>query len=336
MTRPNAEQPAQRGVLSAPAGEPGPAPLAAPVPESPGTAVAVPSPDAPQRTARPVIGGVSTVAAVAEAEASAQTLPVAAAAATAAPPGPGGPRDGTIYGRGNGDERRGAPAGRQPRLRIGWHTASLPALGSMGVTSPGTGLLLGADHDQKPVPIRFFRSEPTRITLVGGVWAAQMIAFRALAQGSQVVVMTIEPQVWHGFGERAVSRPDRVVVLHGEQPGVAVGTARQPALVIHDLGVAGPVSPPPIGPWQTHMTVLRRLDERGVPALQRCDLLILQRLQQTEAAVAETALRLTGQSAHLLQMMEDEMLALIGGGANRYLWVHPTAIERQYMGNPWR
>jgi hypothetical protein len=334
MTRPNAEQPAQRGVLSAPAGEPAAAVPVAPAQESPGTAVAVPSADAPQRTARPVIGSVSTVAA---AEASAQTLPVAAAAATAAPPAPGGPRDGTIYGSGNGDERRGgAPAGRQPGLRIGWHTASLPALALMGVTSPGTGLLLGADHDQKPVPVRFFRSEPTRITLVGGVWSAQMIAFRALAQGAQVVVMTIEPQVWHGFGERAVSRAERVVVLHGEQPGAAVGTARQPALVIHDLGVAGPVAPPPIGPWQTHMTVLRRLDERGVPALQRCDLLILQRLQQAEATVAETALRLTGQSAHLLQMMEDEMVALIGGGANRYLWLHPTVIERQYMGNPWR
>jgi hypothetical protein len=148
--------------------------------------------------------------------------------------------------------------------------------------------------------------------------------------------MTVEPQAWNGFGERAVGHADRVVVLHGEQQGSIVGTVRQPALVIHDLGVNGPTASLPIGPWQTHLTVLRRLDPPGVPDVQRCDLLILQRLNATEASLAETALRLTSRSAQLLQMMEDEMLALIGGNANRYLWLHPTAVERQFMGAAWR
>jgi hypothetical protein len=114
------------------------------------------------------------------------------------------------------------------------------------------------------------------------------------------------------------------------------GTSRQPALVIHDFGMNEPSLAPPPGPWQTQLTVLRRLAEPGVPALQRSDLLILQRLHPTEAAIAEAALRLTGQSAQLLQMMENEMLALIGGGANRYLWLHPTAVERQFFGEAWR
>jgi hypothetical protein len=206
----------------------------------------------------------------------------------------------------------------------------------MSVPNPSTGLILGADHLKQSVPVRFFRAEPSRVTLVGGVWSAQMLAFRALALGAQVIIMTIEPQAWQGFSQHAASPPGRILVLHGEQAGSAVGTANQPVLVVYDLGLTGPTNPPPIGPWQTHLTALRRLDERGVPFVQRCDLLILQRLHPTEAAHAETALRLKEESARLLQMMEDEMLALIGGGANRYLWLQPTAVERQLMGNAWR
>ena len=290
------------------------------------------------RPGQPLVSGAGAGRAEAAAIESQQTMKVVGSSATAlaAPPTP--PREGTVYGSRDivVEDGRLVPTGRQPSLRIGWHTASLPALTEMGVSSPGTGLILGADHDKKPVPIRCFRGEPTRITLVGGVWAAQMVAFRALALGAQLVVMTADPQSWNGVGERAVGRKDGVIVLHGERPGSAIGTARYPSLVVHDLGMTGPENPPPIGPWQTQMTVIRRLDKRGVPALQRCDLLVLQRLHPTEAAVAETALRLTRHSAQLLQVMEDEMLALIGGGANRYLWLHPTAVERQFMGNAWR
>jgi hypothetical protein len=353
MTRPDYPQPAQnphqvqypqqQGVLGAPA----PAPKPQPVVAEPVAPVEVPDAtpietvtssrgaDAAQRVGRSVIGGVATVAATAEAGAQAQ--PVAAAALAIGAPGHRGPRGGTVYGAEEDlVDLHTAPAGRQPRLHIGWHTASPAALEQIGVSTPGAGLILGSDHDQKPVMIRFFRPEPTRVTLVGGVWAGQMVAFRALALGAQVVVMTNDPSAWHGFGERAVGRSDLVVVLHGEQPGSATGTALQPVLVVHDLGTTGPVSAPPIGPWQTHLTVLRRLNENGLGAVQRCDLLMMQRLAPDEAQVAEYALRLTGQHAQLLQMMEDEMLALIGGGANRYLWFRSTTMEKQFIGAPWR
>jgi hypothetical protein len=221
------------------------------------------------------------------------------------------------------------------RLRIGWHYASLRALELIGVSSPGTGLILGADVDQRPVPVRFFRTEPTRITLVGGVWAAQMVVFRALAFGANAVVLTGDPAAWHGFGERATGRSDRVSVIPGERPLRVQGTAQQPMLVIHDLGMAGPSGNVELGPWQTQMTVLRQLDERGVPALQEGHLVMMQRLAFSEATLAASALRLTGESAQLLQQMEDEMLALIGGGADRYVWISPTSIE-QRQGGPAR
>jgi hypothetical protein len=250
-----------------------------------------------------------------------QAIPVPAQAA----------RQGTVYGRGpfDGEDGGGLPStGRQPGLRIGWHSASLSALAQLGVSSPGIGLILGADVDQNSVPVRFFRPEPTRITLVGGAWAARLVAFRALALGATILVMTGDPGVWHGLGEQATGQSGRLLVAEGERPvGGVNATPEQPVLVVYDLGVIGPSGNPVLSPWQTQLTVLRQLDERGVPAVQGSHLVVMQRLALHEAALMASALRLTSQSAQLLQMMEDEMLAVMGGGADRYVWTSPTGAE---------
>ncbi len=258
----------------------------------------------------------------------------AVAAAAAAPESP---RRGTIYGTRpfDGADLPGHH-GRLPRLRIGSHVATLGGLAQLAVASPGAGLILGADRDRHPVPVRLFRSEPTRTALVGGAWAGQLLAFRALALGARVVVLTAEPALWHGMGERATGRSDRMGILAGERQIAVSGTAQQPVLVIYDLGLTGPTSPTPLGPWQTQLTILRRLDEAGMPVVQESMLVMLQRLGGTEAALAGAALRLSGQSARLLQVMEDDMLALLGGGADRYVWLAQTDIERRQMGAPRR
>jgi hypothetical protein len=245
------------------------------------------------------------------------------------PPGtsPGGPQ------RGNGHLR---PSDRLARLRIGSHTVSRSALAQMRIAPASTGLILGADRDQGPVQVNFFRPTPTRITLVGGVWAGQLVAFRVLALGARVVVVTADPYAWQGFGERATGQGDRVAVMTAEQPLALTATVRQPILVIYDQGGVGAVTPQPLGPWQTQLTILRRLDQSGLSSVQDCDLVMLQRLTGAEAALAGDALRLPAASRHLLQVMADDMVALIGGGADRYVWLTQTDVERQYAGAPRR
>jgi hypothetical protein len=247
---------------------------------------------------------------------------------------PEGPRHGTVY-----SSRRpfdaldgGVPSGRLPRLRIGSHMVTMGALAQLGVSSPGTGLILGADRDRRPVPVRFFRPEPTRISMVGTAWAARLVVFRALALGTRAVVMTGEPAAWQGFGEWATGYTDRVAVIPAEQQVSMLASAHQPALVVYDLGLVGPSAAPTLGPWQTQLTVLRRLDEPGVPSLQECHLVMLQRLTLVESALAASALQLSGQSTQLLQLMEDDMLALLGGGADRYVWLNQTNMEQQLSG----
>jgi hypothetical protein len=252
---------------------------------------------------------------------------------------PDGPHQGRVYSsrRPFGDvDDRAALTGRLPRLRVSSHTVSSGALSRLTLSSPGTGLILGMDVDRKTVPVRLFRTEPTRVTLVGGVWAAQLVVFRALALGARVAVMTGDPGSWQGFGERATGQSGRVAVIHGEQPMAFSAAPQQPVMVVHDLGLVGPGTAPELGPWQTQLTVLRRLDEPGVPSMQECHLVILQRLSLVEAALAASALRLSGQSTQLLQRMGDDMVALLGGGADRYVWLTQTGTEQQQIGTPRR
>jgi hypothetical protein len=235
---------------------------------------------------------------------------------------------------------RTGPSGRTGRLHVGWH--SLPRSG-LRHTPPGpgtpTGLILGRDRRSGPVPLPVFAPEPTRVALVGGLWAAQLLIFRAFALGARVIVVTTDPRAWSGFGERATGQYNRLTVLSSDQGGFPAGTAQMPTLTVYDLGAIGPAAPPPLGPWHTRLTILRRLDRDGLPTVHEADLVLLQRLGGEEATLAATALRLPADRAHALESLADDMLVVhrsdpAPGGDP--LLIAQTAVEQQLIGPPRR
>ena len=82
--------------------------------------------------------------------------------------------------------------------------------------------------------------------------------------------------------------------------------------------------------------MLRRLEPSGVAAVQDSDLVMLQRLGGGEANLAGSALRLPAPSVQFVQSMAVDMLALVGGGADRYVWLKPTDVELALAGPPRR
>ncbi|MEU8241472.1 hypothetical protein AB0C07_24765 [Actinoplanes missouriensis] len=229
------------------------------------------------------------------------------------------------------------PSGRVSLLRIGWHAVPRAGLRRLTVwPATGAGLLLGRNQQQVPVPLKLFDSDPVRVALVGGVWAAQLLIFRAFAIGARAMVVTTEQRAWSGFGERATGQYQRLTVLGGEPDALPPGTAQTPSLIVYDLGVTGPATAPPLGPWTSTLTVLRQLDRPGVAALQEADLTLMQRLGGDESTLAAATLRLSQQNGQLLQFMTDDMVALVGGGPDRFVSLNQTGIEQQYLGPPRR
>ena len=106
-------------------------------------------------------------------------------------------------------------------------------------------------------------------------------------------------------------------------------------LLLYDAGLLGPSVQPTLGPWQTQLTVLRQLTSYGLPAVQESNVLVTQRLAPAEAEVAASALRLNDRASYLLQVLNEDMLALVTSGSERYVWITPTKVEEQ-LGAPRR
>ncbi|MEU4560881.1 hypothetical protein AB0F72_21090 [Actinoplanes sp. NPDC023936] len=291
-----------------------------------------PAPQPPVSTAAPI-----PTQAAQSAPAESRVVAHAAPPLTAAPLAPHRPGRPPEDPPSPGSPDHTGPSGRVSRLRIGWH--AVPRAGLRQITvwpATGAGLLLGRNQQQVPVPVKLFDSDPVRVALVGGVWAAQLLIFRAFAIGARAMVVTTEQRAWSGFGERATGQYQRLTVLGGEPNALPPGTAQTPSLIVYDLGVTGPATAPPLGPWTSTLTVLRQLDRPGVAALQEADLTLMQRLGGDEATLAAATLRLSQQDGQLLQFMTDDMVAVAGGGPDRFVSLTQTGIEQQYLGPPRR
>jgi hypothetical protein len=275
------------------------------------------------------------------ATAGAAGLTAATAVADGAPDAPPDRPRGTVYSgvRPIGERvprRDGARAGVLRSLRIGSHTASDGALAQLELATPGVGLVLGHDADQRLVAVRLFRPEPTRVTLIGGGWLCQLLMLRTLALGARVAIVAAQPDSWKGFGEWATGRKDRAAVFAADALVPPPASLAEPALVVYDLGSLGPSAPADPAPWRTELTVLPQLTGYGEPVVQESNLIILQRLTADEAQVARSALRLSKQTEQLVQTLGDDMVAILGAGANRYAWLAPSAVERLHLADPRR
>jgi hypothetical protein len=220
------------------------------------------------------------------------------------------------------------------------HLATPESVAAVAIPVTSAGLVLGRDQQRSLVVVRLFRPQPTMVALVGGWWAARLVAARALAVGARVVVRTVSPGQWQGFGEAMTGRSDRVDVFSGEGAAPPAADVAQPVLEIVDVGPAGPQTRPELGAWQSRLTLLPELTDAGVRPVEEADLAIVQRLTEPEARTAIRAMRLAPEAAGHLQMLADDMLAIVGGStdrqADRYLWVVQTPTEQAHLGPPRR
>ncbi|SCE65289.1 type VII secretion protein EccE [Micromonospora viridifaciens] len=229
-------------------------------------------------------------------------------------------------------------AGLAATLPLALARAGTPAtadLDALDLPLGKSGLMVGANRHGGAVTVRLFRPGATRLLLVGGVRAAQLMVLRALALGARVVVQTARPRAWEPF-VRGVGTSGGAVPLipPGRPVGGASGSPLHPLLLVVD---AGPV-PPAVGTaaaWQSVLVVRDELTPADTAALARADLAILQPLDADEAALAGAALGLGG-SAEWLTRIRDDMVAVVNRRALRWALLSPTPIESQLVGRPSR
>ncbi|HKT05742.1 MAG TPA: type VII secretion protein EccE, partial [Rugosimonospora sp.] len=199
---------------------------------------------------------------------------------------------------------------------------------------PRAGLVLGRDRHGEPVAVRLAGPEPVRAVLAGGVRAGALLAVRALALGTQLVVQSSRPEVWEAL-LRGVSLPgDTVRLVPAGQPvALAPASPLVPQLVVLDTGDPDATAEP--AAWRTTLVVRDGVAATDLDALARADLVILQPLSAAEAALAGRALHLGG-SQDWLTMIRADMVGVVSRGVVRWLRLSATPIETQVIGAPER
>ncbi|WP_341718060.1 hypothetical protein QQG74_30470 [Micromonospora sp. FIMYZ51] len=218
-----------------------------------------------------------------------------------------------------------------PGSRIGLHVAEAATVAGLRLAAGGGGLVVGRNRQQEPVGLRIFRAEPTRLMLTGGVRAAELLAFRALALGARLFIQTAREQEWDAFLRRCVIGREIASFL---PPGVAPpvpATPTEPQLVVVDTG---PVTGPDTNlaaPWRATLVVRDDLAGWDVEVLVRSDIVVLQRLTEAEAGTAANALGLVSVQSWFTQL-HPEMVGLITKGKVQWVMLSMTGTERQLIG----
>ena len=197
------------------------------------------------------------------------------------------------------------------------------------------GLMVGTDRHGTSLAVRLFRAEATRVALIGGVRAAQLVTLRAMALNARVVVQTARPQAWEPFA-RGVSAPGgTIAVVPPDRPldGPAA-TPLQPLLLVLDAGPVAAAARPAPG-WQADLVVRDEMSAADIDLVSHADLVILQPLRPDEAALAGSALSLGG-SAEWLSRIRSDMVAVVNRRALRWALLSMTPIESQLIGPPAR
>lgn len=228
----------------------------------------------------------------------------------------------------------GSPLAAARALPVPAHVGAPAAVGALRLDIGPAGLVVGLDRGGDPVVLRLFRAAPVRLVLVGGEWAASLLAFRSLAVGARVAVHTAAApgQAWTGLLPWAAATGNRLSIDgRSTSAGLAPAPTRaEPLLEILD---GRPDDRPEQAGWRAALTLVRRPDDA---ALAGADAVLLQRLEPDDASAVANSLRVSDETAELLSRLTDDMVAIIGGGADRYVWLSPTEVERRLFGEPVR
>ncbi|MEU2241974.1 hypothetical protein ABZ572_21495 [Streptomyces sp. NPDC018338] len=243
-------------------------------------------------------------------------------------PGAGAPSGPSSSRRDSRSARSSARTAREARPRFGFglvgprrdrHSVPLDQLDALALPVGDDGVVIGVDAENRPAVLGINRPVPYDVTLIGGLWTAQVLALRAAATGARVAVETGRAQAWTPLAQ-AAGGGQPCVSLHdvGRVPpqGASAGS---PVVVVRDCGMRPPRGRVVSAPWQSVVTLLPYLSPVAPRLLEKSSLVGVQRVSPDEATHIG---RIMGLPRH-----EYEALSTLADGVT--LWC--TQSDRQFV-----
>ena len=193
-----------------------------------------------------------------------------------------------------------------------------------------SGLLLGPTSEGRPVTVRIFRPEPTRVLVSTRDYMKWILIFRAVTIGAHVTIITATPRAWASLVQVIRSSGGTVEVTDQVNAVPGQGRPYRPSLIIDDLAASDGVRMS-LGAWQAVLVMNDASANAAIHALRACDLTLV---SPADSRVAENLRRgyaLTQQQLRQLNnLAENELVVAMPRRASRVI-MPPTQIEYQVL-----
>ncbi|MDX3341123.1 hypothetical protein PV689_35730 [Streptomyces sp. ATCC51928] len=216
--------------------------------------------------------------------------------------------------------------------RRGRHTVSLDELATLGLPVGDDGTVIGVDAEGRPAVIGINRPTPYEVTLIGGIWTAQVLALRAAATGARIAVETGRAQAWTSLAQ-AAGGGQPCMSLHdvGRVPpqGASAGS---PVVVVRDCGMRPPRGRVVSGPWQSVVTLLPYLSPVAPRLMKKSALVGVQRVSPDEGAQIGRILNLSPAETQALSTLADGVTLWCTDRDRQFVMTQATDAESGLLG----
>ncbi|MFD3553925.1 hypothetical protein [Streptomyces goshikiensis] len=212
------------------------------------------------------------------------------------------------------------------------HVVPAADLDALALPVGDDGVVIGVDAEGRPAVLGVNRPTPYEVTLIGGLWTAQVLALRAAATGARIAVETGRGQVWSGLAQ-AAGGGQPCVTLHdvGRVPpqGASAGS---PVLVVRDCGMRPPRGRVVAGPWQSVLTLLPYLSPAAPRLLRNSSLVGVQRVSPDEAQEIGRLMNLPRPAVDSLPTLGDGVTLWCTPRDRQFVMTQGTEAETGLLG----
>lgn len=212
------------------------------------------------------------------------------------------------------------------------HTVAAEHLGALSLPVGDDGVIIGDDADGRPQMIGFHRPVPYDVTLIGGLWTAQVLALRAAGTGARVAVETGRVRAWTTLARAAGAGLECVSLYDVGRVPPTGATVGSPVVVVRDCGMRPPLGRVVSSPWQSVLTLLPYLSPVA-PRLMRASALVgVQRVSPAEAEQIGRILGLARADHEALPTLADGVTLWVAGREQHWVTTGATDAETGLLG----